>query len=97
MYENRPESEEEKDDEEDEEDKEIEEYKKEYKEKLRIERLTRDMEEWLCIQKDPILSQSDLMSTSFKKIEHLEIFLLFIIDPKSKILEPCVISLPSLH
>lgn len=73
-----------------EEDKEEEEMEKEYKEKLRIEALTKEMEEWLCIDKDNVISQSESMTTAMKKIEHLEIFLLFIIDPMKKILEPCV-------
>ena len=78
---------------EDEDDKEEEEYEKQYKEKLRIETLTKDMEEWLCIDKENVLTSSDLMNNAFKKIEQFEIFLLFILDPMKKILEPCVMFL----
>lgn len=73
-----------------EEDKEEEEQEKEYKEKLRIENLTREMEEWLCVDKENIISNNEVLSNAFKKIEHLEIFLLFIMDPMKKILESCV-------
>lgn len=73
-----------------EEEKEEEEYEKEYKEKLKIETLTKDMEEWLCIDKENILSNSELMTNAFKKIENFEIFLMFILNPMKKILEPCV-------
>lgn len=88
LYEARNESKQEESD--DEEDKEEEEHEKEYKERLRIETLTKDMEEWLCMDKENVISNNEIMSNAFKKIEHLEIFLLFIIDPMKKILEPCV-------
>ena len=88
LYEVRPEDND--DESENEEEKVEEEYEKEYKEKMRIETLTRTMEEWLCNDNENIISNSDLMTNSFKKIEHFEIFLLFILDPLKKILEPCV-------
>lgn len=75
---------------ENEEDKESEEHEREYKEKLRLERLCKEMEEWLCYDKENLISNSELMSGSLKKIEHLEIFLMFVLDPMKKILEPCV-------
>jgi len=88
LYEVRPEDDD--NESENEEEKEEEIYEKEYKEKMRIETLARGMEEWLCKDQENIISNSDLMTNAFQKIEQFEIFLLFILDPLKKILESCV-------
>lgn len=90
LYEARQESEELSDKTMDEEEKKEDEVERAMKEKIRLENLNNELEEWLRKSDDGIIYEGNQIYENLSKMETLEMLLVFVMDPLKKIIDPSV-------